>query len=605
MKSKKQIPSSKQKKKVSSAGGAKKSTNRNYYYLGLGIILLVSCLAYLPVLHNEFLIWDDIPYIRDNPLIYSFNLGEIFTKNVMGNYHPLTILALATEYHLFGLSETGFHAVNLLIHLFNVALVSYAIWLLAGRMEVALIAALLFGVHPLHVESVAWAAELKDLLYTFFFLGSYIFYLRFVKAQENKFYLISILLFTASLLSKGMAASLPVVLVLTDFLRGRKPDLKMWMEKIPFFVLSIVFGLVSIAAQKAPDIVQDITFFTFPQRLVFACYSFITYLLRFLAPVQLSAYYPYPSKVNGGIPFSYYIYVIAFLALVASVIYSLRVTKKLVFGLGFFAITVFLVLQLLPVGDAIMADRYSYVPTIGLCYLAGEGLFSLWDKNYKTWVAILIIGLTGFFVTLTYLRSQVWKNDFSLWDDTIHKYQTIPLAYYNRGLAYSNRNENEKAVLDYTKAIELKPTYKEAYVNRANIFRSQNRNEEALSDYNKALDIKPNFSIALFNRGILFMNQNRNEEAIGEFTRAIEINPGYFKAYCNRGVLYVNEKKYNEAIQDYNTAIELNPDYMEAYYNRGIAHYYMGDKDQCCRDLQSAADLGFQKAVESIVQLCN
>lgn len=335
MKSKKRVTSSKQKRKGSSTGGVKKNINRKYYFLGLGILLLVSFIVYLPVLHNEFLIWDDIPYIRDNPLIYSFNLGDIFTKNVMGNYHPLTILGLAIEYHLFGLSETGFHLVNLIIHLCNVALVVYALWLVSGRMEVALVAALLFGIHPLHVESVAWAAEIKDLLYTFFFLGAYIFYLRYVKEEEKKYYFFSILLFLASLLSKGMAASLPVVLVLTDYFRGRKMNMKIWMEKIPFFVLSVIFGIVSIAAQKAPDIVQDITFFTFPQRIVFASYSFVTYLVRFLAPLQLSAYYPYPSKVNGGIPFSYYLYVLIFLALVGFMIYSLRFTKKIFLVLVF------------------------------------------------------------------------------------------------------------------------------------------------------------------------------------------------------------------------------------------------------------------------------
>ncbi|MEO6131849.1 MAG: tetratricopeptide repeat protein [Saprospiraceae bacterium] len=570
----------------------------------VGIILL-SLLVYIPVLHNTFLYWDDTYYIRDNSLIYSFNLKDIFSTNVMGNYHPVTILVLAIEYHFFGLSETGYHAVNLIIHLLNVVLVYYAVILLCERRAVALVGALLFGIHPIHVESVAWAAELKDLLYTFFFLASFIFYLKYQADKIKRYYGLAFVMFLFSLLSKGMGASLPMVLLLTDFFKGRKMNRKVWLEKIPFFILAIVFGVIAIAAQRDPNILQDYTIFTFPQRIAFACYGFLTYLAKLIVPVNRSAYYPYPLKIGSGIPFFYYLYIPAVLVLLGFTMYSLRFTKKVFFGIGFFALTIFLVLQLLPVGDAILADRYSYVPSIGIFYLGGEGFYFLWNKKFK-WVGLTSLCVfTIFFTIVTNGRTHVWKNNRSLWSDVVGKYQTIPLAYYNLGLSFMDENKFNEALEYYTKAIELKPAYPEALVNRGNIFRTGNQYAAALVDYNKAIEARPNFSIAFFNRGIMFMNQRKNEEAIRDFTSAIEFNPGYYKAYSNRGVIYTNEKRYPEAIADYSKAIDLSPDYMEAYYNRGMAEFSAGNKEAACRDIRQSASLGFKIALDAIPQVCN
>ncbi|MBK5286350.1 MAG: glycosyltransferase family 39 protein, partial [Bacteroidia bacterium] len=324
----------------------------------LFVILLLTFIAYLPALQNGF-VWDDEPYITKNPLIYSFNLKEIFSQYVLGNYHPFTMLTLATEYHFFGLNATGYHSVNLLIHLLNVILVFYSVFFLSDKSGVALAAALLFGIHPLHVESVAWAAELKDLLYTFFFLASFICYLKYIKGFKKKYYVFALVLFSISLLSKAMAASLPVVLVLTDYFKGRKINIKSLLEKAPFFLLALIFGVVAIFAQKSSDAIQDMAVFSFPQKLTFACYGFITYLYKLLSAQNLCVLYPYPIKNGADIPLQYYAYVILFLGLASAVFYSLLYSKKVIYGIGFFTATVFLVLQLLPVGGAIMADRYS------------------------------------------------------------------------------------------------------------------------------------------------------------------------------------------------------------------------------------------------------
>ena len=537
------------------------------YALGLILILIISFIVYLPALNAGF-VWDDVNYIERNPQIRSINLEQIFSGYVMGNYHPFTMLTLSIEYQLFGLNPTGYHIVNLLLHLGNVALVFYAIFLLSKKSTAALVAALLFGIHPLHVESVAWVSELKDLLYTFFFLGAYVCYLKYLKNFERKYYFLTILLFSFSLLSKAMAASFPVLLLLTDYFMRRKLTFKVWLEKVPLFLLAVLFGVIAIYAQQSSESIQDISIFTIPQRLVFSCYGFITYLWKLVVPVYQSAFYPYPIKSGGNLPALYYIYPLLLAGLVAFAIYSRRITKKIFFGIGFFAITVFLVLQLLPVGDAVMADRYSYIPSIGLFYLAGEGIYWLWSKNRKIPAMVLLSVFTLFFAAKTWSRTGVWKNGISLWSDVISKHPGVAFAYNNRGGTYLIEKKYDEALTDFNKAIELRPGYSEALNNRGNVLSDKKRYEEALKDYNKAIELQKDYPDPYNNRGLVLMRLNRNPEALKDFNKAIELQPRFAEAYYNRGLLHMNEKKPDLALLDYNKALELNPGYTEASINR-------------------------------------
>ena len=219
--------------------------------IALAGILLVSFLIYLPAMKGEF-VWDDYVYVQSNPMIYSFDLAQIFSKYVLGNYHPLTMLVLSIEYSLFGFNVVGYHFINVLIHLANTLLVFRLVLLLCRKDAIALIAALFFGIHPLHVESVAWVSELKDLLYSLFFLASCVAYVNYINKRQSKYYFFALALFILSLLSKAMAASLPLVLILFDYFKGNL-NRKAVLQKIPFFLLSVCFGLIAISAQKSTD----------------------------------------------------------------------------------------------------------------------------------------------------------------------------------------------------------------------------------------------------------------------------------------------------------------------------------------------------------------
>ena len=607
------------------------------YYIGLFIIALITFVAYLPALQNGF-VWDDDDYIRNNPLIRSINIKEIFSQYVMGNYHPLTILGHAFQFQLFELSEKGYHAVNILLHLLNTALVFYAVFHLSEKTIVALVAAALFGVHPIHVESVAWASELKDLLYTFFFLCSYIYYLKYQKDKKRKFYFLSVFLFLLSLLSKAMAASLPVLLLLTDYFKGYKINTKSIIEKAPYFILALIFGLVAIAAQKTSG-ATDIALYPMHQRIVFASYGFITYLFKLILPLNLCAYYAYPIKEGGEIPAQYYGYLILLLGLLAYTFYSLRHSKKIFFAIGFFAATVFLVLQLLPVGGAIMADRYSYIPSIGIFYLAGEGFYWLWNRKSLRTVAFIILGtMVIFYSVKTSARCGIWKNGMVLWTDVINQYQTIPQAYINRGIIFAGEKKYDESLNDYNKAIQIEPRFSKAYNNKGGLMRTLKRYDEAIAnfdkaielqpkypialnnrglikniikkydeaimDYNKAIEYKPNYPEAFNNRGVAYRNSGRFEESLRDFNKAIELQPNYSKAYNERGVLMANQNKFDLAMNDYNRAIQLQPDYGNAYYNRGLCELSTGNKVNACKDLQVAASAGLQYAVEEYNRSC-
>lgn len=556
------------------------------------VILILTLISYWPVFKHEFINWDDNLYVRDNTLVHSLDLKSIFTTNVAGNYHPITILGLALQYHFFGMNPGGFHVVSLVLHLLNSLLVFFVMLQLTRKTMTAFIAALLFGVHPIHVESVAWIAEQKDLLYTLFFLGSCYYYLRHFYQPGRFTYFLSVSLFILALLSKAMAASLPFVLLLFDFLLGKKFTANSLLNKIPFFLCALAFGMIAVAAQKSSG-ATEMMVFPFGERILFACYGFVMYLAKLVIPLQLCAFYPYPVKPGEIIPALYYVFPFICLVIAALGIYSLRHSRRFFFGIAFFSVTVFLVLQLYPVGRVIMADRYCYIPSIGIFYLAGMAF----DYFYNTRLQFLFIGIiTLFSAFFTYQSNQqcmVWRNSMSLWSDVISKYQNIPAAYNNRGLAFKELNNPERSLQDFSKAINLDPDYEEAFINRGNVYRDQKRNDEAIADYSKAIALNPKLEKAYVNRGILYLFNWREEEALADFNKAIQLNPNYPESHYHKGLAFYNQKKYTEAIPSYNRAIQLRANYPQAWFSRGVSQYYSGNTTSACNDLRQARNLGY------------
>ena len=554
----------------------------------------------------------------------------------MGNYHPLTILLMSATYQLFGLSPDGFHSVNLLLHLLNTALVFFVIRNLSRRDNIALVAALLFGIHPIHVESVAWAAELKDLLYTFFFLASYRVYLSYVNKPGAWQYLFCLFLFGQAMLTNAMAASLPVDVLLTEFFLRRKFSWSVVLEKIPFVLLAVGLGIVAVIAQKTQSNPAEYVF-PFTDRILYAGASFLEYLGKLLLPMHLYAHYAYPVLSGQPVPGQIILYCVLSVLIVAFAIYSLRRGRTFFFGLAFFAITIFLVLQLLPVGGARMADRYAYVPSIGIFFLAGAGMAWLIQRKQATAAWSLLAVCTIFFCYRTFAQSKTWKNDLSLWNDVIRQDQGSGVAYnnramvymksdsvkalddftkaiainpryglslFNRGVLYAGMKRNEEAIADYTAAIHLDPGYTEAFINRGNVRMDIGQYTGARNDYDSAIALSPSFARAFNNRGLLSMKELKNKEAIADFDKAIEFNPGYEKALLNKGNAEMNEKMYTVAKVSYSRLLDLNGGIAEAYYNRAWAFFLTNDTPSACKDLQRAQAMGYRISDDALSRAC-
>jgi tetratricopeptide (TPR) repeat protein len=556
------------------------------------LILILTFIAFFPSLKNSFVpTWDDSSFIVDNSIIRHLNfqsIKAIFTSTVLCAYVPLPILSFAIEYHFFGLNPLPYHISNLILHMGCILLVFYFFRLLKTDSIYAAFGALLFGIHPMHVESVAWVTERKDLLYTLFYLCSMILYLLYTQKQNRpwKYFIFSILFFILSLFSKIQAVALPLSLILLDYLLKRPSKSRLVYEKIPFFILSLLFGVAGVLVLKTQGVLQGNEIYSLIHRILFGLYALSSYILKFFAPFNLSALYPLPVSPKQQL-LLYYLNPL-FLLLLGFLVYrSAHYTRVVVFGILFFFFNILFLLQIVSAGTAFLSDRFTYIPYIGLIFIIAWTLEKIIKKK-KNMKYILFPAMFIFivlFISLTFNRCKTWANGVILWTDVIEKYPNEAfMAYYDRGVEYYKLNQVDKAIDDYTSAIGINPNYKEAYYDRGVVYGSIGQWDKAISDYSRTIEISPNFDSAYSNRGVLYAYLGQWDKAISDCSRAIEIDPNFESAYSNRGNVYGNLKQWDKAISDYSRAIEIDPNYKEAYYNRSSAYGNLGQWERAISD---------------------
>ncbi len=358
IKNKKIIPVNVDKAKMDSnlpVGNAASDQSKWFY---LGGILLLTVIAYWPVFKAEFVNWDDPDYVANNLTIRSLsNIKAIFTTPIQGNFHPLSMLSLAFNYAISGMEPGSYHVLNLLFHLINIVLVFYFVnKLTEQKFWIATVTALLFALHPLHVESVAWVAERKDVLYTTFFIAGLIAYLNYLKSKKISKLIPVLFFYLLSLMSKPAAVIFPVVLLAIDLYFERLKNLNTYFEKIPFFLLALILGVLTLQAQTAKGAVADVSLFPFVFRFFFGFYGIMMYLINTVFPFNLCTFYPYP-PVNQSLPTSYYLSIIVTIGLAFVFFYSLNKHKIIGFGLLFFIVNLVLCLHFFSVGCAFFGVR--------------------------------------------------------------------------------------------------------------------------------------------------------------------------------------------------------------------------------------------------------
>lgn len=585
----------------------------------MGLLFLAVWLAYAPSLDNSFVSWDDPDYVTERPEVLnptSANLATLWRKPVSLNYHPITMMTLAWNSHnatrdrLTRLPEARpFIATNIFLHALNTLLVLLFIHRLTrGNLAVAAFTALVFALHPMHVESVAWVSERKDVLYGFFFLAGLLTYLKYARVKRPIWYAATMLLFTLSCLSKAMAVVFPLILLLVDLWEGRSwKDRRLWLEKVPLLAIALFFGLLAMNIQSGNDMhgllemnselgrtvaVAETAQIPLLDRLLAGGYGFTMYVVKFLMPVGLSTFHPY---TDGGVRGALFVGCALFMvAALAVAIWSWRRGKVVFFSMAFFTICLLLVLQFIPVGRAIMADRYTYLPYIGLAFLLGSGIDHLLRRTAKhdrSW--ILVTAATGLILLpLTRSQADVWQNTSTLFQPVIEHYPKSPDPYAILGSWYGKRSvrEGRPQLLDsagmvLSQGVRAGAASGPLFEAMGTYYGSQGRTDSALVYFSRAVAMGPVTGQLLHNRATARLDADP-AGASADLTRAIAIgHSAVGESYILRSKANYRLRLFNEAYQDADAAItRYRIERGESYMMRALSLFEMGRRKESKKD---------------------
>ncbi|MFH2144286.1 MAG: tetratricopeptide repeat protein [Bacteroidota bacterium] len=574
------------------------------------VILFISLSVYFSVSNNEFLInWDDGSQVVNNPDINNISFTEIkkiFSSYYVGMYQPLTTISYAIDYALFGLSAEAFHLSQLLYHFFVIILVYTLLIRTTKNYFLSFILSLIFAVHPLNVESVAWISARSNILYTIFYILAILSYLKYLKQEKKvRYYMLTIIFFVLSCLSKSAAITLPVLLIVIDYFYS-KINWKNLINKLPFFLISVVFGLITIDARtKASHIVDLNEHYTHIQLILITVFSVFRYVQLFVFHTNYSAFYTYPEKINDLLPAEFYYVPIIFILIVIILSWILfKKNKPVLFGLLFFLVSLSVMLKIVPAGMQYMADRYMYLPMIGLFICLGQIKSEYFRKH-------LIILIGSFFIYIlflsykTLLYNEYWKNESQLYEQTLKTQpNAVPVKNF-LGIIHKKNGNTKEALFYFDDIINKYPAYGSVYNNRGNLYKDLGNFDMAMQDYNMAILYEGEQPEIFTNIGILYAMSEDNEMAISYFTKAIKMDSEFYLAFFNRGKMFAMNGYFDKALNDLNKAILINPEFSMAYYTRGMVFYSLGNSEDACKDLKMAEKLGNKQAKAQIIGICN
>lgn len=606
------------------------------------IVSLLTILVYLPGLNNGFVNWDDDWYVYENSHIRSFgydSLKWMFTTFHAGNWHPLTWISHAADYAIWELDPTGHHLTSIILHGLNtffviiliIRLINYGDYRSetgpdrSGSKQYYIVSGtvtgLLFGLHPLHVESVAWVSGRKDVLYALFFLLSVLSYVKYASSSLQKpgkslyhslnrewskgiYYCLCLLFFMCSLMSKPMAVTLPFVLLILDIYPLRRfsfPALEetrslprlaarrsALTDKIPFIGLSIASSVVTVLAQHAGGAIKPLSSYPLWERILVGIRALGFYLVKIVWPTDLYPFYHYPLKISLLSPE----YLLAFISVICTALFSILSWKKQkIFAVTwlYYGVTLLPVLGIIQVGEQAAADRYTYLPALGPFLLIALGIAyirglinkqrSSIPKKLFFPVVMIVLVLSLFVITTGQIKK--WENPETLWDIETRM---------QRGRSYAEAGDYYKAIENFNVAVMVYPDYAEAYGDRGITYLKMGDYQQALQDLNRSIEINPQNERAHRYRNSAY------KLAIHDYSRSIIEDPRDYESYNNRGISYAMTDQYDKALEDFNKVISLKPRFAMAYYNRGLVYMKLGNKQKTDDDFRTAARLGYDRA---------
>ncbi len=547
-------------------------------YLLFVLIAVLALWIFVPSFSYDYLIlYDDGPLILENKAVLAKSWARIqvaFSEFVYGLYHPLTSLSFAYNYDWFDSSARSMHIINFLVHLLNGLLVYLLLQHFLKERLFSLLGCALFLVHPLHLESVVWLSERKDLLYTFFLLLAFLSYLRWRLKSDTKWFVFTILLFLASLLSKSAAVVFPLLILSYLFLWERKRAFKDYFHTLVLFVLSFVFGIINLLAQSEAGFIRELQEFSFIDRFFLLSYSFDYYILSFVWPFFASPKHFYPKLNDGLLSWEFYA---SFLLLISIAFICARVWKhhqKKLLGLFLFALAILPVLKIIPTGNDLVSDRYTYLPYFGLILFffafLQDAVKTQKHKNFAI-LGLSIVVLSFSFFSKNY--QMVWETEERIWTKVLRDNPNHSVPYTERGRFYIVHSEYERALFDLNKAIEIDDKNSLAWNNRASAFAGLGRVQEAVEDFDRAIELDPDYAFAYSNRGIELFKMGFADKAMEDFNRAIDLEPENAGHYNNKGIALAQGGDLAGAVTLFKKALELSPGHSDARlnYNRAIS----------------------------------
>jgi len=600
-----------------------------YSFFSICLVLTIVTAAVFWQVHKfDFVYYDDPAYVSENPHLQGGftreNIKWAFTESYASNWHPLTWLSHMLDHELFGTNPSGHHLTSLIFHIANTLLLFAVLRRATKALWQSAFVAALFAIHPLHVASVAWVSERKDVLSTFFWILTMICYVWYTERTSIWRYLLTLLIFALGLMTKPMLVTLPLVLLLLDYWPLERLQIKnlfrLILEKVPLLILSAVSSIITLAAQK--EVVVAVSSLPLQIRLANSFISYVRYIIKMFIPSRLAFYYPHPS---GYI--SYWQAVgAALLLLVMSVLIfkkSLRY-KYLSVGWYWYLGTLVPVIGLVQVGEQAMADRYTYIPLIGLFIIVAWGITDLLSGwKYRNRVLAVVAPLLILILSVAaYIQTSFWCNTVTLFEHATqvtdgnylvhhflgqyllkqgefdkviyHESQALliepdfPQANNSIGIALVRKGKLPEAVVHFKRTIQMKPDYAEAYSNAGGALLDLGRYDEAMPYLTTAIKLDSNIAEAHYNLGIIYAKRGSLDKAVEHLTKTIQLNSGLAKAYSNLGAVLAQQGKLDDAVSNLEQALRLEPDNAQARQNLNIVLASRNENS----DTQSESDPG-------------
>lgn len=575
---------------IHSTDAAVAVTNRFLVWVLALALMLVTLCVYWPATGHDFLNYDDQDYVTSNDQVQkgltAASVKWAFAHPVVGNWLPLTMMSHMLDCQWYGMKPWGHHLTSVLLHALNAALAFLLLCRLTGALWRSLVVAALFGLHPLHVESVAWVAERKDVLSTFFGLLSLLAYASYTKKSRPRnpssktinlaspYYWITFALLALGLMSKPMLVTLPFVMLLLDYwpLQRFGPSTVKWLlvEKVPFFALAAAASVTTYLIQQRGGMMQTVQNLPLAFRLENALVSYCRYLGKLFWPTDLTVFYPYPDQWPIGEIFLTGIVLVGITAFV----FAQRARHPcLLIGWLWFCGTLVPVIGLVQVGAQSMADRYTYIPSLGLFIAVVWGVYALFKRWPRHQVALAIAGCVTIMACTGLTRQQLgyWQNNETLYHHAIVVSDKNYLAHHNLGLELYKKGDIDGAINQYEDALSAHPNYPVAHYDLGTALGMKGRTQDAIVEFQQAIRLKPDYADAYSNLGTALCRIGQTDDALNQFQQAVQLAPDNPEFHYDLGTVLGMKGQIDGAIAQFQEAIRLKPDYTAAEHNLAYA----------------------------------